>query len=71
MQKNKTEKAENDKPVKHVKDGILVYSYSNLHHLKSTVRGYLYKQGNKKLFLKKLYYKRYFIMTDKKNYLTI
>ena len=50
----------------------MIYSSGTLHHQKSSVRGYMYKKPTEsKLFQTKNFYKRYFIISTKQNFVQV
>ena len=51
---------------KYIHDGILIYKSDTMHHVRSSVRGFLYKKSSDKLFKRSSHYKRYLIIDSDK-----
>lgn len=65
-------KAEYSQPKRYIQNGLMIYSSGSLHHQKSSLRGYLYKRASKeKFFQLSLYFKRYFVITNKQSFIQI
>ena len=65
-------KSEGSLAKRFIQDGLLIYSSGTLHHQKSSVRGYLYKRPTEaKFFQAKSFYKRYFIISTKQNFVQV
>ena len=55
-----------------IQEGLMIYSSGTLHHQKSSVRGYLYKKATEaKIFQRSSFYKRYFIISTRQNFVQI
>ena len=64
-------KAEGSKPTRYLQNGHVVYSSGTLHFQPNQMRGFLYKQGEPKFFQARLYYKRYFVINAKQNFIQV
>lgn len=65
-------KAENAAPKRYLQDGLVIYSSGTLHHQKTSIRGYLIKKAEKTSILSPwTYYRRYFVVSGKANFIQV
>lgn len=57
---------------RYIQDGLLIYSSGTLLHQRNSCRGYLKKAADEaRFFSMKQFYKRYFIITNKQNFIQV